>query len=176
MNKRTQTTETNEVNDADMPIVNEIPSQNSTNERIQTKDLPSNDSSKFEYLKPKHCVPCPFYKEKKGYCLKGAKCVFLHNIKPRQYDQFNGRYNVPSVPGNLSSYNNYPFRNSPSAIVTIIHDLVVLGNYQGNKPFILSMFGNVFYKPIHLQQTLINSHLLVMPIIFPLFNNQPILL
>jgi hypothetical protein len=28
----------------------------------------------------------PFYK-KRGYCLKGARCDFLHNVKPQQYDQ-----------------------------------------------------------------------------------------
>ena len=116
MNKRTQPTETDEVNDADMSIVNEIPSHNSTNERIQTKDLPSNGISKSEYLKPKHCVPCPFL-QKKGYCLKGARCDFFHNINPQQFVQSNGRYNDPPVTGNLPSYYNYLFRNSPSANV-----------------------------------------------------------
>ena len=39
MNMRTQPTETDEVNDADMSIVNEIPSHNSTNERIQRSSI-----------------------------------------------------------------------------------------------------------------------------------------
>ena len=64
MNKRTQPTETDEVNDADLSIVNEIPSHNSTNERIQTKDLPSNGISKSEYLKPNIVYHAPFYKKK----------------------------------------------------------------------------------------------------------------
>ncbi len=116
MNKRTQPTETDEVNDADMSIVNEIPSHNSTNERIQTKDLPSNGISKSEYLKPKHCVPCPFLQKRYA---KGARCDFLHNINPQQFEQSNGRYNDPPVTGNLPSYYKHMFDKHMSMSVQV---------------------------------------------------------
>ena len=62
---------------------------------------------------PKHLVPCPFLR--RGYCLKGGKCDFSHNINVQQPFQFPQQRTLPlNFPQPLMNYPIYhPFLNFP---------------------------------------------------------------
>ena len=62
-----------EANEANCINANKNPGQNNTNATRQLENQP------IESVTPKHRVPCRSLR-KKGHCLKGSYCDFLHDI------------------------------------------------------------------------------------------------
>ena len=61
-----------------------------------TDDTSRFPNNRFSRPTPKHLVPCPFLR-RRGYCLKGFKCDFLHrDSQPTNEQQLrNGQFRIP---------------------------------------------------------------------------------
>ena len=83
--------------------------------RRSNNDHVNSGSKQLPKQLPKHQTPCPFL-EKRGFCLKGRSCDFLHqNSQPKNFpwqhsQNWRGSRLFPCIP----QPNNYPFLENPS--------------------------------------------------------------